>query len=146
MKREVQPRLDELARRCKEAGMAVTPQRMAIFTELVAAEDHPSPEMLHERLVTTMPTMSLATIYKTLDALEELGLVDEVAPLGGTKRYDANHRPHHHLVCTQCHRVMDFYDHKLDTLAAPKGQLHGFVPESVTVQIKGLCASCSRRS
>ncbi len=143
MKREVQPRLDELARRCKDAGMAVTPQRMAIFSELVRAEDHPSPEMLHERLRLAMPTMSLATIYKTLDALEELGLVES---LGGSKRYDANHRPHHHLVCTQCHGVSDFYDPKLDALAAPKGQLHGFVPETVTVQIKGLCAACSRSS
>ncbi len=139
MKREVQPRIDELARRCREAGMTLTPQRLEIFRALVGAEDHPSPEMLHERIRSAMPTLSLATIYKTLDVLEQLGLVEA---LGGTKRYDGNHVQHHHLVCTRCKSVTDFYDAKLDALHPPKQQLHGFVPESVTVQIKGLCANC----
>ena len=131
--------------RCREAGMAVTSQRLAIFRELLAAEDHPSPETLHRRVKKAMPSLSLATIYKTLDALEELGLIEEVSPVGDVKRYDGNHRPHHHLVCVRCKRVTDFYDPELDTLAPPARQLGGFVVQSTTVQVKGLCAACDRR-
>jgi Fur family peroxide stress response transcriptional regulator len=137
------PRLDELTRRCRDAGMSVTPQRIAIFKELVLAEDHPSPEMLHKRLKKAMPAMSLATVYKTLDVLEQLGLAEEVSPVGDVKRYDGNERRHHHLVCTRCKRVTDFYDPSFDALAAPR-RLGGFAPQTVTVQIKGLCAECSR--
>jgi Fur family transcriptional regulator, peroxide stress response regulator len=123
--------------------MAVTPQRLAIFKELVVADDHPSPEMLHKRLKKAQPTLSLATVYKTLDALEQLGMVEEVSRLGDVKRYDANHRRHHHLICTRCKRVTDFYDDSFDALGAPK-KLANFTPQTVTVQIKGLCAACSR--
>lgn len=142
MKAELQDRVDELVRRCREAGMAVTTQRLAIFRELLVAEDHPSPEMLYQRVKKAMPQLSLATIYKTLDALEALGLVEEVSPVGDVKRYDGNHRPHHHLVCVRCKKVTDFYDDRYNTIA-PK--LHGFVPQALTVQIKGVCAACDRR-
>lgn len=141
--REIDQRIDELAARCRLAGMAVTHQRLAIFRELLTADDHPSPEMLHRRVVKTMPSLSLATIYKTLDALEQLGLIEEVSPVGDVKRYDGNHRPHHHLVCVRCKSVTDFYDSDLDALAPPPKQLHGFVVQSTSVQVKGLCAACS---
>jgi Fur family peroxide stress response transcriptional regulator len=143
VKVDVQPRLDELARRCRDAGMALTPQRVAIFKELLVSEDHPSPEMLHQRIRAQMPTLSLATIYKTLDTLVELGMVEEVSPVGDVKRYDGNHQRHHHLVCTRCKSVTDFYDEAFDALAAPR-KLGGFVADCITVQIRGLCAACSR--
>jgi Fur family transcriptional regulator, peroxide stress response regulator len=140
---ELQERVDELVQRCREAGMAVTTQRLAIFRALLVAEDHPSPEMLYQRVKKAMPQLSLATIYKTLDSLEALGLVEEVSPVGDVKRYDGNHRPHHHLVCVRCKKVTDFYDDRYATIA-PK--LQGFVPQALTVQIKGVCAACDRRS
>lgn len=142
--RNVDDRLDELARRCRAAGMTVTSQRVAIFRELVEADDHPSPEMLYERVRRRDkhgPLVSLATVYKTLDTLKSLGLADEVSPVGDTKRYDGNHLRHHHLVCTGCKKVIDFYSKRLDALAPPR-DLAGFIPESLTIQIKGLCAAC----
>lgn len=144
--REIQHRIDELVTRCRAAGMAVTTQRIAIFRQLLSADDHPSPETLHRRAKKAIPSLSLATIYKTLDALEALGLIEEVSPVGDVKRYDGNHRPHHHLVCVRCKQVTDFYDHQLDALAPPARQLAGFVVQSTTVQVKGLCAACDRRA
>lgn len=140
---DVEARVDELVRRCRERGMAVTNQRMTIFRELLRSEDHPSPEMLHQRVKKAMPTLSLATIYKTLDSLEELGLIEEVSPVGDVKRYDGNHRKHHHLVCVQCKKVTDFYDDRYEAISPAK--LDGFVPQALSVQIKGLCADCSGR-
>ena len=90
--------------------MSVTPQRIAIYRALLEANDHPNPEAIYTRVRTTMPSLSLATIYKTLDALARLGLVSELPAIGNSRRYDANVDLHHHLVCTRCDRVTDYYD------------------------------------
>jgi Fur family transcriptional regulator, peroxide stress response regulator len=135
-------RVDELVRRCRDAGMNVTPQRLAVYRALLESADHPSPEQLYQRVRVAMPSLSLATIYKALDALQELGLVVEVSPMGEHKRYDANDERHHHLVCTQCHKVSDFYDERFDALAPPP-RLGGFRVQTLTVQLKGLCSDCA---
>ena len=125
--------------------MSVTPQRMAIYRALLESEDHPSPETLFGRVRAKMPSISLATIYNVLDALVELGLSQEVAAVSGIKRYDANLEKHHHLVCTHCGTIVDFYDRDLDEVVPPRrAKLGGFVAETVTIQVLGVCASCAR--
>ena len=138
-------RVDELVRRCRESGLNVTPQRLAVYRALLESDDHPSPETLYQRVRKTMPTLSLATIYKALEALERLGVVEQVATSSDTKRFDANDEHHHHLVCTRCQKVVDLYDERFDALAAPR-QLAGFVVQTLSVQVKGVCASCARPS
>ena len=137
-------RVDDLLRKCREAGMNVTPQRVAVYRALLESEDHPSPELLFQRVRPKMPSLSLATIYKCLDTLAKLGLAHRVSVGGDRKRYDANVDRHHHLVCTRCHRVTDLYDDRLDAVAPPR-RLDGFVPHAVSVQVMGLCAGCARR-
>jgi len=132
-----------LAARCREAGRYLTPQRQAIHQALAACHDHPTPEALFERARRRLPSLSLATVYKTLDALVELGLARELPVTGKRKRYDANMEQHHHLVCSRCSRVQDHYDAALDRLA-PQAQLAGFTVQRVTVQIHGLCPGCAR--
>ncbi len=140
----LEKRMTGLLGRCRAAGMNVTPQRLAVYRALLEAEDHPSPELLYRRLRPSMPSLSLATIYKALDALARLGLVREVSVVGERKRFDANVDRHHHLVCTRCKKVVDFYDEALDGLTPRRG-LGGFVPHSVSVQVMGLCGGCAQR-
>ncbi len=109
----IEQRMDDMSRRCREAGMNVTPQRMAVYRALLESVEHPSPEVLYRAVQPTMPSMSLATVYKSLEALERLGLVHEVPVVSDTRRYDANTSDHHHLVCTTCGKVADFYDQDL---------------------------------
>ncbi len=123
--------------------MNLTPQRLAIYRSLLEAKDHPSPETLFERVRPSMPTLSLATIYKTLDTLAAMGLVSELPATGDAKRYDGNMEPHHHLVCTRCNKVADYRDPRLDRIAPPKN-LRGFRAQQVNVHIHGLCAECAR--
>ena len=138
-------RMNDMVARCRTRRMSVTPQRMAIYRALLESEDHPSPETLFGRVRAKMPSISLATIYNVLDALVELGLSLEVAAVSGIKRYDANLEKHHHLVCTHCGTIVDFYDRDLDGVAAPRrAKLGGFVAETVTIQVLGVCASCAR--
>jgi Fur family transcriptional regulator, peroxide stress response regulator len=136
-------RMEELIRRCRDAGMNVTPQRLAVYRALLESDDHPGPELLFQRVRKTMPSLSLATIYKALDALEGLGVVEQVATASDTKRFDANGEHHHHLVCTRCQKVVDLYDPVFDALTAPR-HLAGFVVQTLSVQVKGLCAACAR--
>jgi Fur family peroxide stress response transcriptional regulator len=138
---EVERRLRELGDRCRQAGMNLTPQRLAIYRALVMATDHPSPEALYGRVKPRMPSLSLATLYKTLEALVELGLLRELPATGQRRRYDAKLDRHHHLVCTHCGSVADLEAPALDRVKPPE-DLGGFTPQHVSIHVLGLCRDC----
>ena len=131
-----------MAARCREHGLAVTPQRLTVFRALLESHDHPSPEMLFERVRGALPSLSMATVYKILDALGDIGVVREVAVVNDCRRFDANLERHHHLVCTRCKSVVDFYDERLDAVR-PSRPVRGFKPHEVAVHLLGLCRTCS---
>lgn len=135
------PDPETLAERCRKAGLKATPQRLAVYRALLEAHDHPSPEAVFRAVQRELPSISLATIYKTLDSLEAAGLVSEVSHLSETKRYDANQTPHHHLVCQRCKKVVDHNDPALDGLL-PRSSLPGFTALEVRIQIVGICDAC----
>jgi Fur family peroxide stress response transcriptional regulator len=137
-------RMDVMVERCRSKRMSVTPQRLAIYRALLEAEDHPSPEMLYRRIHPEMPSLSLATVYKTLDALVDLALVQEVSVGSETKRYDANLERHHHVVCIDCGMISDFYDRTLDAVSPPR-RLPGFVPQGINIQVTGRCSQCAAK-
>src|SRR5512140_278990 len=132
-----------LGSRIRGAGLKATPQRLAIYGALVRTTDHPTIEAIHQEVLPLLPALPLGTVYKTIESLEEAGLVMEVALPGNAKRYDANVEPHHHLVCTSCHRVTDFRDGVLDALR-PRVRWNGFRPTHVKVQVHGICADCQK--
>lgn len=139
----VRENMEDLQKRCRAAGMNVTPQRLAVCRALLESEEHPTPEILYRKVRCSMPSLSLATIYKALDVLESLGLVRAIGIDSESRRYDANRNRHHHLVCRHCRKVVDFYDAALDQLR-PLNRIAGFVTESVSVNISGLCEKCRR--
>ena len=125
--------------------MHVTPQRVAIYRAMLETEEHPTPEALYQQVHREMPSLSLATIYKVLDALTKFGVVKEVHVSGDSKRYDANLDKHHHLVCTRCKQVRDVYNERFDMITLPT-RLSGFVAQSISVQVFGLCAACAQNA
>jgi Fur family peroxide stress response transcriptional regulator len=138
-------RMDVFMARCRTAGLAVTPQRLAIFRQLAATDRHPSAEELHAAVRREMPTLSLATVYKTLDTLAGIGAVRPVSRLGARGRWDANLGAHHHLVCIACGAVSDVTEPSLDAAARPARRAaarHGFAAEGHAVEIFGRCAAC----
>jgi Fur family transcriptional regulator, peroxide stress response regulator len=141
-------RIEPFVARCRAAGLAVTPQRLAIFRRLVATDRHPSAEELHAAVRREMPTLSLATVYKTLDTLAGIGAVRPVSRLGARGRWDANLEPHHHLVCTVCGTVSDVSERRLEAAARPAAAAaarHGFEVAGHSVEIFGRCAACRGR-
>ena len=137
--------LERFAERCRAAGLVLTPQRLAVFRQLVADRDHPTVEALHGALRRELPTLSLATVYKTLGTLARIGAVRRVSGGGAGSRWDAPQESHHHLVCIGCGGVTDVFDTRLDALTPRATALagrRGFAVSGHIVEIFGRCAAC----
>ncbi|MBE2249799.1 MAG: transcriptional repressor [Myxococcus sp.] len=143
--RHAERRLAHLTAAARRAGIKLTHQRLEIFRELAATEEHPAAETLFRAVQQRVPTVSLDTVYRTLWTLHEFGLVTTLGPRGGV-RFDANLEPHHHYVCVRCGLVRDFESEDLDHLRVPSAvkQLGSFVDSQVAV--RGVCAQCLRAS
>src|SRR6478609_3407445 len=100
-------RVDQMLAGVRAAGLKLTPQRMAIVRELAQDEFHPTAQELFDRLRPSLPTMSFATVYNTLDALSSAGLCAAMSLSPGSGRFDPNMSPHHHVVCDVCGAVRD---------------------------------------
>lgn len=94
----------------REKGFKVTPQRLAIYKILAGTKSHPSAEMIFSKLQPQYPTMSLATVYKTVDILREIGLIQVLNVGEDSFRYDADVSMHPHIRCSHCGRVDDLHE------------------------------------
>lgn len=132
-----------LMKRLKEIGLRVTPQRLAIYDALVNSGTHPTAQELFEQLQPTLPSLSQATVYNTLQTLVTHGLIQEIGEAGdGAIHYDADSKPHINLICTQCHRVEDFYDVPLDGVAEQVISRSGYQVHGMRIAYYGLCPRC----
>lgn len=127
---------------CKERGIKVTPQRLEIFREVMRAHDHPSVEDIYIRVKDRLPSISLDTVYRNLAALESYGLIGRVQIVDKI-RFDPNRKLHHHLFCTVCKGLTDFYWADFDELAPPLDVSEWGQPETKHVQIRGVCSKCA---
>ena len=89
-----------------------------------------------------MPSLSLSTIYRIMESLENKGLVRRVNATNGIVRYDGNLDPHQHLVCRLCGRITDFENESLLQLRLSDIRLAGFAAEELDIRIVGICARC----
>lgn len=122
--------------------MKVTPQRLEIFLQMMAADDHPSAEDIFRRVRTRMPTISLDTVYRTLNSFDRQGLIAKVNFFEDRARFDPNTDHHHHLICSKCKSVMDFYWPDIDAFRLPP-EIEGWGRvDGKHVQVRGVCAKC----
>ena len=147
MRSDLRAQVAAFAEHCRANGLSVTNQRLAIFAALAASREHPSAEQIHKAVRRRIPTLSLATVYKNLEALRAIGAVADVNPLHEQGRYEAAlpgtgaGRPHHHLVCVRCKQVRDLYDPSLEGLHV--SDLQGFEMHALKVQVEGVCPECA---
>jgi Fur family peroxide stress response transcriptional regulator len=137
---DIDSRLDRFTAACRERGTPVTHQRLAVFRALLQSDEHPDADALHRSLHDSYPTLSLGTVYKTLEMLQSLGLARPVSSPGPSRRFDGNHHPHHHLWCTSCQRLTDVELDELAEVALPADL--GFQVTDLTIQFNGICADC----
>ncbi len=91
----------------REHGLRVTPQREVIVEILVCSKEHPTAETIFEEVKERCPALSLNTVYKTLEMFEHKGIVRKFNVGLNIYRYDANVKPHAHVICIRCNRVDD---------------------------------------
>jgi Fur family peroxide stress response transcriptional regulator len=117
-----------------------TPQRLAIIEFLSGNSSHPSAEEIHAALLRQFPTLSLATVYNTLEALRERGEIVEVGLDPAKKRFDPTPETHHHLICVRCKKIVDIPEKFYPVLT--EHEKVGFQVLRSRVEFYGLCPQC----
>ena len=139
--------LDEKTRwfegRCREVGLKVTPQRVAIYKELLRTNEHPSAEALHRKIRRLFPSISLDTVNRTLLTLAETGAAFVVEGSGDPKRFDGELESHQHFKCVKCKRIIDFRHKPFDNIPIPKVLNRRFTILRKTVYFEGICDLCA---
>lgn len=135
----------------REKRIKVTPQRMAVYAVLRETKKHPNVEMIYQQLKPSYPAMSLATVYKTVDVLNKVGLIQELNVGEGGLRYDAMITPHPHVYCEKCGQVDDvekfsMKDFQDDSLIEQMQKETGYELSSVQLYFYGNCPNCKELS
>lgn len=135
--------MNQLAENLKTNKLKVTPQRLAIYTYLMNTKSHPTVETIYNDLKEDFPTMSLATVYKTVASLRDVHLVREFNVSEDSNRYDANTDMHSHVICTKCHNVFDYYgDINIQKNIKELQELSDFKIDSYDINFYGICEKC----
>ncbi len=103
----------EINKLFSKLGLKLTMQRYAILEYLMNTKEHPSAEMIYNALKEKYPTITLSTVYNTLEIFEEKGLIKRVPTFTGTARYDATISPHLHIIMNQDGKIIDLHDQQI---------------------------------
>jgi len=136
-------RLQQMIERLKESDCRITPQRYAVLKVLAGSSDHPSVESIHAQLIQHYPTMSLATVYKTISLLKREGEILELEFSDLGNRYDGRKPyPHPHVICTGCGKIIDPSHLDLDEITSRMMAETGFKIMTHRLDFYGLCPNC----
>lgn len=136
-------RLDRILEELRAGGGRVTPARRALVTALLDAKSHVTADDLAETVQRSHPDVHRSTIYRTLDALEVLGVVDHVHLGHGRAVYHLLDDPHQHLVCEVCEAVIEVPDALFRPLADELAHDYGFTLRPNHFAVLGRCAGCA---
>jgi len=122
----------------------MTNQREMILQELQKSREHLTADELYQRIRKKMPRISLATVYRNLEILSEVGLIQKLEVSGRQKRFDWNTEEHDHIYCIHCHKV--------DNLKMDRDELGVKVPDTASgykltgyrLEFSGLCENCRK--
>lgn len=136
-------KLEHLTHTLQQAGMRLTPQRIAICKLLAETETHPTATEIYTQVRAQFPSLSLATVYNTLDTLVSLGAVNVLGHVGDDHvHYDADVEPHVNLACVRCHKITDIPSEHVHHLDSEITQASGYKLLGARVLYYGLCPDC----
>ena len=127
----------------RSKGYKATPQRIAICRITLNSRAHPSVQKVYEEVKKIHPTVSLATVYKTLEVLRDVNLVQEINLPKGQARFDSYMTPHINLVCLKCGKITDLDDRIIQEIARKVTSSTKFKPTGQRVDVYGVCQKCS---
>jgi Fur family ferric uptake transcriptional regulator len=133
----------ELRTAFKQRGLRLTPQRQLILDAVAAMHGHVSVDQVYQDVVRVFPDVNITTVYRTLEVLEELGVVRHTHFHDGVAQFQrTDEAPHHHMVCTRCGGDVELDMSLLEPLAAALQQRYGFQADLAHTAIVGICRAC----
>jgi Fur family peroxide stress response transcriptional regulator len=127
----------------RSKGYKATPQRIAICRIVLNSRAHPSAQQVYYEVKKIHPTVSLATVYKTLEVLRDLDLVQEITLPKGQARFDSFMNPHVNLICLKCGSITDLDDATVKGISRKVAAATKFKPTGQRVDVYGICQKCS---
>ncbi|RUM87856.1 MAG: transcriptional repressor [Thermodesulfatator sp.] len=130
----------EKIEKMRRMGLKITPQRLAILEYLEGNLSHPTAEDIYRHVRKRFPSISFATVYNTLEALKEKGLVRELYIGGTKKRFDPNTQPHHHFFCLSCGNILDIREEI--RIKIPQKLREKTIIKEISLLLVGICWNC----
>ncbi len=141
--------IDDLKIVLKNKGMKYTEQRAIILQILLNIDDHLNAEEVLEIVKEEYPEqkIGIATIYRTLNFLEEVNLITSISFGKDGKKYEGNTNKHHdHIICTSCGKIVEFLDEEIERKQEKIAKENGFKITDHTMQIFGICSECQDKN
>lgn len=144
MKNEADTEQEQLRQRLTESGVRPTRQRLMVLKELAREPNDATAQDLHRRLIKRGNKIGMATVYRALNSFAEAGAIDVLPNSSGESCYRlcTSGVHHHHLVCSQCHSVVELTDCRLDEWLSKVLRSEKFLPTGHTLEVVGLCVNC----
>ncbi|MDD3027889.1 MAG: Fur family transcriptional regulator [Erysipelotrichaceae bacterium] len=142
---------DTIYKNLKAKGYKLTSQRKIIIEALIEhSKEHLTAEQLHQVVRQSNPDIGLATVYRNVKMLCDLGIIETLNLNDGFVRYEIapvqkKHR-HHHLICTNCHQVIEVEEDLMDSIEQIFAQSYGFKVSDHETKFYGLCARCQKKT
>ncbi|KRM76025.1 Fur family transcriptional regulator [Secundilactobacillus collinoides] len=141
--------LDKALNTLCDKHVRITPQRKLILNYLITHHNHPAVEVIYQELAPQMSSLSLATIYNTLNLFVEMGIVIEIPNENGGIRYDFFGSPHYHAICENCGKVTDIFDPNFpkieEMIQTEAARQSGYKITSSHIEVYGLCDECQAK-
>ena len=143
--RHEEERVEEVLQNLRAKGIRITDTRRAVLSYLVASHEHPSAEKIYRDLLPQFPSMSLATVYKTMEIFEKIGLV-KVLEVGDERaHYDWDTTAHAHIRCVRCNKVEDMMNVDLHAIADIAGKASAYQITGQQITFEGVCPECAKK-
>ena len=141
--------IENLKKVLKDKGMKYTEQRAIILQILLTLDEHLSAEEVHAIIKEKYPkqNIGIATIYRTLNFLEEVQLISSISFGKDGKKYEGNAKEHHdHLICTSCGKIVEFFDEQIENRQEIVAKNNNFEITDHNMQIYGICKDCQEKT
>ncbi|MCK5031441.1 MAG: transcriptional repressor [Thermoplasmatales archaeon] len=133
---------EEYVKLLKENSLKITPQRLEILKYLDEHRTHPTVDEIYCALKEKTPSLSKTTVYNSVDALRDHGIIQSITISGSEQRYDYKHGMHHHFLCKKCGRIIDI---DVECPNIDKMLECGHSVEEVHGYFKGICKKCMEK-
>ncbi|HID0155833.1 TPA: Fur family transcriptional regulator [Campylobacter jejuni] len=140
--------LERFKKILRQGGLKYTKQREVLLKTLYHSDIHYTPESLYMEIKQAEPDLNvgIATVYRTLNLLEEAEMVTSISFGSAGKKYELANKPHHdHMICKNCGKIIEFENPIIERQQALIAKEHGFKLTGHLVQLYGVCGDCNNQ-